>query len=56
MVYYKRSMSKKHKEQAKENTKKVRQVNQIIKELVKNNKLDLIQDEETKNKLKEVFS
>jgi hypothetical protein len=44
------------KQQSKENTKKTRQVYQIIKELAKNNKLDLIQDEETKNKLKEVFS
>jgi hypothetical protein len=43
------------KEQAKENTKKVRQVYQIIKELAKNNNLDLIQHEETKNKLKEIF-
>lgn len=43
------------KEQAKENTKKTRIVYQIIKELAKNNKLDLIQDEETKNKLKEIF-
>ena len=43
------------KEQAKENTKKTRQVYQIIKELAKNNNLDLIQHEETKNKLKEIF-
>jgi len=45
------------KEQAKENTKKVRQVYQIIKELVKNDRLDeVIQDEEVRTKIKEVLS